>query len=66
MLWWSIFNVPLVWRMSQHGVLMNIYQLPTKDFCDVKYSKVPKGGGAIFRGNTVFVGDIANTDAVCE
>ena len=38
---------------------MKIYQLPTYDFCDVNYSKVPKRGdviireGALFGGNTV-------------
>ena len=40
--------------------LMKIQQQPSNDFCVVKYSKVPKRGGAIirrgaiFRGNTVF------------
>ena len=39
--------------------IMKIYQLPTFDFCDVKYSQKEGGGaiirrGAIFGGNTVF------------
>ena len=32
--------------------LMKIYQQPSNEFCDVKYSKAKKEEGAIIRGGT--------------
>ena len=47
------------WSGEDHNVvfLMEIQQQPSTDFCDVKYSKVPKRGGAIIRGGTIFRGN---------
>ena len=36
---------------------MKIQQQPSNDFCDVKYSKVQKGGGAIIRGGAICRGN---------
>ena len=46
------FNVVFNGEGHSMVVLMKIYQLPMSDFCAAKYSKVPKRGGAILRGNT--------------
>ena len=41
---------------------MKLWQQPSNDFCHMKYSKVPKRGGAIIRGGAIFGGNTVSSD----